>query len=121
MFGNLFSNFASVPAWKGRLPGSVAPWIAAMFCALFLLFSQAQLAPEPASAAVSVTQHDPLKPTQACGTAELSCQDVAERDCSMPDATVSAFDRPFLVHLSMSHSVVQTELPPPERPPRLRV
>ena len=92
--------------------------LSALICAWFLMLAQTQSAGEPDLAAHAVAQQESLK--QACGVAELSCQEAAERDCSLPDACCSAIERPFLVHLSVTHSVVQTELPPPERPPRLR-
>lgn len=109
-----------MPAFRSRVLSRLVLLLSALFCAGVLMFAPTQDAQEPASAASQSAHFELPKHTQACGLADLSCQEVSERDCSLPEATLSVVERPFLAHLSVPHSVAQAELAPPERPPRLR-
>ncbi len=114
----IIRQLTGLHSWNSRSLGRLAVILGLMFCAWVLMFSQ-PLLPEPSGFATNLAvQQEPIK--QSCSAADLSCQEVAERDCSLPDACLSVIERPFLVHLSVCHSVAQTALAPPERPPRLR-
>ena len=88
-------------------------------CLLSLLLEPA---PAPADApawAEATSMQEPARAAAECA-GEATCQDVAERECTLPVAALVAAERPYLAPPCQHAWLAQITLAPPERPPRLR-
>jgi len=90
-----------------------------MLACLFSLVLAAAPAPaEPLASPAATALQEPARAAAECGAAEFGCQDLAERECTLPEASLAATGRPYLAPSSLHPSLAQMTLAPPERPPR---
>lgn len=102
------------------MQGARRLFIAMLACLLILGFSPAPPLSELHTGIGIPHLQEPAKLATECGVAEQSCQDVSERECTLPQARLTAGERLVLPLSSLSDPLAQMAFAPPERPPRLK-
>lgn len=102
-------------AWWG-----MAALLVAAACMLGLMLTQTAAGPVHPGLTLSQVDTETGSKTQGCGLADLSCQDLTERDCDVPQTLLHIPERSFLAHASWHHPLARLNVAPPERPPRLQ-
>lgn len=94
--------------------------LAMLACLLSLVAVQAPALADTLASAVAQPVQEPARAAAECGAADIGCQDLAEREFTLPETVLAATERPYLVPASLQADLVQMALAPPERPPRLQ-